>query len=102
MKRAHVDCVKYVGDAQDVRDVDDVCYVDEICRKKWNIFLKKHLQELLGKNVFPPIFFSVGNFGLGRWVVHWKKTGCIVCIFANCFRLCSIGNSCIPCHIDQV
>ena len=21
---------------------------------------------------------------------------------ANCFRLCSLGNSCIPCHIDQV
>jgi len=57
-----------VGDAQDVRDVDDVCYVDEICRKNdfGTFFLKKHLQELLEKTVFPPIFLSVGNFGLGR------------------------------------
>ena len=57
-----------MGDAQDVRDVDDVCYVDEICRKMIleHFFLKKHLQELLEKTVFPPIFLSVGNFGLGR------------------------------------
>ena len=57
-----------MGDAQDVRDVDDVCYVDEICRKNdfGTFFLKKHLQELLEKTVFPPIFLSVGNFGLGR------------------------------------
>ena len=62
MKRAHVDCVKYVGDAQDVRDVDDVCYVDEICRKKMEHFLKKNIcRNFWEKTCFHPYFF--------RWVI---------------------------------
>ena len=74
-----------MGDAQDVRDVDDVCYVDEICRKNdfGTFFFEKTFAGTFGKNRVSTHIFIGGQFWTWTLGCALEKKGCIVCIFKS-------------------